>query len=210
MDSCIYHCTKKQLPFSPLNTESYHALTEIGHWGTHKIFSKPGIFAWDRFDEGSQLLLQHLPAFLAEERHAGKTAIDLGCGNGLLTIALLDAGCNVVATDNNAAALQACAHNVEHNGFRAYVRVIADDCAMHISEQFDFIVSNPPFHQGFDVEYDLTSRFLQATQRLLRPQAHALFVVNSFIPLERKARGMFNHVETVIDNKRFKLVQLQT
>jgi 16S rRNA (guanine1207-N2)-methyltransferase len=219
----LYRFTKTNMPAAPLNPDDYHALHLIGEWQGMPLWSKPGVFAWDRLDEGSLYLLEQLPSCLetlglavraqAPPLHrnqvAGKRGLDLGCGHGLLALALLQAGCqSVVATDNNAAALKACAHNLSLHAGSAETSVIAADCASGIEERFDLILCNPPFHQGFSVEQDLTDRFLQAARRLMARRGTALFVVNSFIPLERKAEGLFGTVQLLADNRRFKVVRL--
>lgn len=205
----LYSFIKTDRAAEPLNAADYHALQHIGDWNGRPVYSKPGIFAWDRFDEGSRFLLEYLPTFLSESAVA-RAALDLGCGNGLLALALLDAGCEqVTATDNNAAAVAACAVNLQQHPRGAAGRVVAADCGATLDPGFDLLVCNPPFHQGFGVEQDLTDRFLQATARLLTTRGRALFVVNSFIPLERKAAALFASAERVADNRRFKLVELR-
>lgn len=205
----LYSFTKSGPEAMPLNEADYHALQPIGSCQGRQVYSKPGTFAWDRFDEGSSFLLEHLPAFL-ERGPLARRALDLGCGNGLLALALLDAGCaQVSATDNNAAALAACAFNLQNHPRGATACSVAADCGAGIDETFDLVVCNPPFHQGFGVEQDMTDRFLQATARLLTTRGRALFVVNSFIPLERKAAALFASAERIADNRRFKLVELR-
>jgi 16S rRNA (guanine1207-N2)-methyltransferase len=205
----VYRLVKGAAPALPLNAADYHELLPIGLLREDPVYSKPGIFAWDRFDQGSSFLLQQLRAFLAEGPQA-QSGLDLGCGYGLLALALLQAGCTrVVATDNNAAALLACSDNLQDYAASASVEVVAGDCADSISERFDLILCNPPFHQGFAVEQDLTDRFLAAAQRLLQPQGRALFVVNMFIPLERKASGLFGKIDVIADNGRFRVIALR-
>ncbi len=46
------------------------------------LCTQPGIFSWDRLDPGTALLLRHLPSL------SGKGA-DLGCGLGILSLAVL-------------------------------------------------------------------------------------------------------------------------
>lgn len=207
----LYHFRKRGLAASALNDEDYHALRVIGDWQGRPVYSKPGIFAWDRFDAGSLFLLDYLPQFLQQTDCRRQTALDLGCGYGLLALALLAAGCaQVHATDNNAAALRACAHNLQqHAAAEQQTSVVAADCGDALTGRYDLLVCNPPFHQGFEIEQDLTGRFLQASRRLLTPGGRALFVVNSFIPLERKATGLYGTATRVADNGRFKLVVLE-
>jgi 16S rRNA (guanine1207-N2)-methyltransferase len=122
---------------------------------------------------------------------------------------LLQAGFGrVVATDNNAAAIEACSANLSALRGSSQTQVLASDCGADLEERFDLILCNPPFHQGFEVEQDLTDRFLAAARRLLKPRGRALFVVNSFIPLERKADGLFAGIQLLSDNHRFRVVAL--
>ena len=156
----LYRLRKTQVSFEHLNDSDYHALHSIGHWQQREVWSKPGIFAWDRFDAGSLFLLEQL-----EKHRAGKAALgrglDLGCGYGLLALALLEAGCKqVIATDNNAAALRACAHNLQVHAVDQEVKVVPADCAEGIAAKVDLLLCNPPFHQGFAVDQGLTDRFL--------------------------------------------------
>src|SRR5690606_18123980 len=122
----LYSFAKTAATAAALNAADYHALQVIGDWHGKPVYSKPGIFAWDRFDEGSSFLLEHLPAFLGQSACAGQQALDLGCGNGLLALALLEAGCaGVTATDNNAAAVTACEFNLRQHPRGQFARVIA-------------------------------------------------------------------------------------
>ena len=109
-------------------------------------------------------------------------------------------------TDNNAAALHVARHNCELNNINA--DVIAADAGDQIQQTFDLILCNPPFHQGFSVDGDLTDKFILSTKRLLARHGTALFVVNQFIPLERKARQHFRQVNILANNGSFKLVTL--
>ena len=87
-------------------------------------------------------------------------------------------------------------------------QVIAANVGDQLEQHFDTILCNPPFHQGFAMDDDLGVRFLQASQRLLATAGHALFVVNTFIPLEHKAKAHFGQVDVVANNGSFKLVAL--
>lgn len=203
----LYTFGKQSERTEMLQTGDYHALQPISEWRGVPVLSKPGIFAWDRIDDGTDFLLDYLARLLAGKTPATLRTLDLGCGYGLLALALVQAGCGeVVATDNNAAALRACEANLQVAPSVQLVSVVADDCGGNLRGSFDVILCNPPFHQGFDVEQDLTNRFLEAAFRLLRAGGQALFVVNAFIPLERKAMEWFSQVEKVADNGHYKLV----
>lgn len=171
------------------------------------ISSKPGLFGWNKIDQGSAFLIEQLPTFLASLKQAPSSLLDLGCGYGYLT--LMTKGIPLrerVATDNNAAALQAAEANFRAN--RLDVEVVADDCGQGIDSRFDMVLCNPPFHQGFNIDSRLTEKFLQQARNHLNPKGAALFVVNQFIPLERKASQYFDKVDVLADNRSFKLVRL--
>lgn len=177
-----------------------------------QIFSKPGQFGWNKLDQGSAFLVAELPRILQRENSTLKKALDLGCGYGYLTLMASQLpACRSIEdwllTDNNAAALLSAAENMAVNGLSA--RVTADDCAANLETTVDLLLCNPPFHQGFSVEGELTNKFLAAARRLIARGGLAVFVVNQFIPLEKKAMPLFRQVETFATNGSFKLVILK-
>ena len=188
-----------------LDDKDYSRLRLLALSAVPPFFSKPGLFGWNKIDKGSAFLIAQLPRLLDSLAAPPQTVIDLGCGYGYLSMManeLLPA--RFIATDNNIAAVAACRKNFAHHGIKG--EVILDDCGGHIEQQADLLICNPPFHQGFDVESSMTDKFLDNCRRLLAPQGTALFVVNAFIPLERKASEKFSHVERFDSNPSFKLV----
>jgi 16S rRNA (guanine1207-N2)-methyltransferase len=205
----LYRLRKSAEPLARLSDTDYHALSRIGEWNGLPLSSKHGIFAWNRIDDGSRLLLEQLPGVLAGRDAAALSALDIGCGYGLLALALGQAGFSrVVATDNNAAAIRAARHNLEQHAPHGSFQVVLDDCGGTLRDRVDLILCNPPFHQGFAVDSTLTERFLAAVRRLLKPNGQALLVVNAFIPLERKAADLFSEVATLVNDRRFKVLRL--
>lgn len=171
------------------------------------VQSKPGIFGWDKIDAGSELLVEQLPTVYSQLLVTKPRVLDLGCGYGYLSVHAWQQGArHITATDNNAAAVHCCRHNFEQLGIDG--DVVADDCAGQLAGPYDLIICNPPFHQGFAVEGELTDRFLASAARLLDSKGQAVFVVNAFIPLERKAKGLFAVIDTFFENGSFKLVRL--
>ena len=193
----------------PLDDKNYLALRPIGSPNNLPLQSKPGIFGWTKIDQGSALLLNQLPHFLQSfgEAKQPQSLLDLGCGYGFLACAAAQQGfTQITATDNNAAALRACKANfaaLEVDG-----TVIAGDAGSQIEERFDAIICNPPFHQGFNIDSELTAKFLLASKRLLAPRGRALFVVNNFIALEKKAQDYFPRVREVARSGSFKLIMV--
>ncbi|WP_288129592.1 methyltransferase [Microbulbifer sp.] len=174
----------------------------------HGLFSKPGLFGWNKVDTGSALLA----SLLAEEAlEPGMRAVDLGSGYGYLSAQLAKAGgFQITATDNNAAALRACRKNFQDHNIAPPEQVIAGDAGSELnSGSADLIICNPPFHQGFQVEGDLTDRFLQQAARILAANGKALFVVNEFIPLGKKAQPYFKRATVLLREKGFCVYRLE-
>lgn len=170
------------------------------------ITSKPGVFGWNKIDEGSQFLSDVLIKQDIIKPKNKINALDLGCGYGYLTLFAASLGIkDIVATDNNAAAISATKHNIQINNIAAHT--VADDCAGSISDTFSLILCNPPFHQGFTIDSHLTQRFIQSAKNHLRADGKAYFVTNAFIGIEKLGAQYFNHSNILANNKKFKVLE---
>ena len=215
-----------------LDDSDYPRLRAEISFGDKALFTKPGLFGWDKVDRGSALLIEHLDKFFAGFKTRPENLLDLGCGYGLLTAAAASRGITqVTSADNCAAALLACEKNIlelcpalyktasaDESEIKIFKgRAIATDCraayaenfSQQIDEKFDVVLCNPPFHQGFDTERELTEAFVAAAARQLKPSGQALFVTNRFIALEKTAAGFFNQASTLAENREFRLTVMQ-
>ena len=176
---------------SLIDAEDYrdsHTLTLAGQACTIPVCTKPGVFGWNKIDQGTELLLKYLPDILVKQPQ-GYNVLDLGCGYGWIFLNLPYClpqhwsvePLRVTATDNNAAALFCAQKNAE--ACQQPTQVIASDAGSHIQGNFDLILCNPPFHQGFGHDKSLTARFLEQAIKLLDANGMAIFVVNEFIQL---------------------------
>jgi len=193
----------------PLKTP-YENLIPINGDEAQPLYSKPGLFGWNKIDRGSALLAQHLNEFFAGFETSPRTLLDLGCGYGYLSVMATqtrpDASLHIEATDNCAAAIIACRKNF--SAFDISGEVVAGDCASTIKKTFDAVLCNPPFHQGFKTDSRLTEKFINSAAQHLKPSGRALFVVNQFVPLEKLAQSTFSRCEKTIETDGFKLVVL--
>ncbi|MDO6421266.1 class I SAM-dependent methyltransferase [Saccharophagus degradans] len=192
---------------TPLDSSNYNALREVATCCDLPMQSKPGVYGWKKFDLATQQLIEFI-----KQRYNNlneHTVLDLGCGSGYLSIAVKTLHCRaLIATDNNAAAVLATEQNLITNNLAEATQVVADDCAQSIQGVFDLVVCNPPFHKGFETSRELSDLFLKSTAHKLSKNGEALFVVNSFIPLEKLATPYFKQVEKLQDDKSFKIVRL--
>lgn len=190
-----------------LDDKQYSEIRDIVTLGATSVCSKPGLFGWDKVDQGSQLLMDVAEAYFAKRGYPG-SILDLGCGYGYLTLRTRHWPnlSHRSATDNNAAAVACAQKNFERAELE--VTVTADDCGSDITEKFDAVLCNPPFHQGFSVDSALTDKFLRNSSRRLAAGGVALFVVNQFIGIEKKAADYFARCELLGSDGQFKVLAL--
>lgn len=170
--------------------------------------SKPGQFGWQKIDLGSQLLLLQLKLYLAASKnHSSVKLLDLGCGYGFLSMGAHKLGIgHIDATDNCAAAIDSCRTNFIEKGIHG--EVIADNCASNINTKYDIILSNPPFHQGFEHDVSLIERFIASSAKRLKPDGKAFFVVNQFVGIEKEAKKHFTKQQLLAKKDGFKILML--
>jgi 16S rRNA (guanine1207-N2)-methyltransferase len=138
-------------------------------------------FAGAKVDRGTRALLAALPAAVPD---AG-TALDLGCGTGVLAVALAAArpALEVIAADQSAAAVASAQATVTANGLTDRVRVVRDDAALSLPEaSADLVVCNPPFHHGVAVSETFAERLFAGAARVLRSGGELWCVYNSHLP----------------------------
>ena len=164
------------------------------------LWSQPGVFSWDRIDPGSALLLQHMPAMAGE-------GADLGCGLGLLARAVLAAPQvkRLTLIDNDRRAADAARRNIQDP--RADI-VWADATGRDVVlEGLDFVVMNPPFHDGGEEDRSLGQRFIQRACQVLRRGGVLWFVANRHLPYEAILTPVFSTVERRADSGGYKVFE---
>lgn len=186
----------------PLDDKKYGELRTVALSADLSMSSKPGVFGWEKVDQGSKFLVENLPSF------EGQTVADLGCGYGYLSFHAKRLGAaKVLATDNNAAAIKACSQNfadLEING-----SVIASNAAKDWEKGcVEAVVCNPPFHQGTKQNANLAEVFSRSMRKILPKTGAAYVVVSAFIPFEKSAKSHFETVEELANNKQFKVLKL--
>lgn len=159
---------------APVRRE-FHAEPAPGLW----VCATGGAFAGTKIDIGTRLLLAHLD----EMRPDARTAIDLGCGTGVLATSLARArpDLQVIATDQSAAAVESARQTVEANGI-PNVEVVQDDALSGFDDgSADLVLLNPPFHQGSTVHAGIALKLFQAAGRVLAPGGELWTVFNSHL-----------------------------
>lgn len=167
-------------------------------------WSRPGVFAWDRVDAATTLLIEHLPATLAGE------GADLGAGTGALADAVLRRCPGARALDlyeAQARALTLAERNLAPHAARARLGFHWHDATAGLPRRYDFVVTNPPFHAQARAPLPaLGQAFLRAAAGALRPGGALWLVANRQLPYEETLAGGFADVRIVAQRDGFKVI----
>jgi 16S rRNA (guanine1207-N2)-methyltransferase len=170
-------------------------LDDLGLW------SQPGVFSWNRVDAGSALLLKHLPAL------SGSGA-DFGCGIGVLARAVLVSSkvSQLTMIDIDRRAIDMSRRNIEDpraNLLWADARTVADLSGL------DFVVMNPPFHEGATENQALGQSFIRRAASALRNGGNCWLTANRHLPYEAILKPLFRNVTLIAEADGYKIYRAQ-
>jgi len=185
----------EERPIRPAKRE-FHV--DLGLW----VCAHGGAFAGTRVDIGTRFLL----SVLHEAKPDATSAIDLGCGTGVLASALAMArpGVSVTATDQSAAAVASARATMEANGVAGRVRVVRDDgLGSQPDASAELILLNPPFHVGSAVHAGIAPRLFADAARVLSPGGELWTVFNSHLGYRPALTRIVGPTRQVARNAKF-------
>lgn len=142
-----------------------------------QLKSAPGLFAESKIDEGSQLLARYIPNDL--QGHGA----DLGAGYGYLSSVALMQSSGITHLDLFEVEYRALECARENLKLFTHFSVFWSDVTKGIGEaKYDWIVTNPPFHQGSNQTFELGQRFIQVALQALKPGGKLFMVQNAHLP----------------------------
>lgn len=164
------------------------------------LWTQPGVFSWDRPDPGTVLLLQHLPPL------TGRGA-DLGCGVGLLARKVLaeQGVASLAMIDIDRRATDCARRNLDDPRVQiAWADATGPDAPL---DGLDFVVMNPPFHDGGAEDRSLGQRFIRRAHEILRKGGVLWLVANRHLPYEPVLEPLFGRLNRRADSGGYKVFE---
>ncbi len=169
-----------------------------------KYWSQPGFFSWDEVDGGSAMLADHLPSDL--KGHGA----DLGAGWGYLSAQVVTRCDDVTAMDLLEAdreALEAARRNLGQLQSPCRIQCQWADVPNEVpTGRYDFVVMNPPFHDGRAADHLLGAKFIAAAARALKADGSLWMVANRHLPYEHLLEEAFTEKTLVAQDGGFKVL----
>jgi len=168
----------------------------------YKIVNHASLFSRDRLDQGSQLLIEHMP--IGEQY---RRIVDLGCGNGVLGIiaASLNPAANLLFCDESHMAIASARQNFQHAFAQTRgVDFRVDDCLQTVATSSqDLVLINPPFHQQHSVGDAIAWKMFKDAQRVLVAGGELRLVANRHLAHHARLKKLFGNCETIAATTRF-------
>ena len=161
-----------------------------------------GVFGGTSVDLGSRLMLgqfDQLP-------RTARLAVDLGCGTGVLAVALTRVlpEVTVLAVDESRLAIRSTEATVAANDCGDRVRArLADGLEGVEDGSVNVIVCNPPFHRGTAKDTATAYAMIDDAGRCLRPGGELWTVYNAHLPYLRALRRAVGPTKVLVQDPRY-------
>ncbi|MGO1659014.1 MAG: methyltransferase [Marinobacter sp.] len=169
-----------------------------------RIDAMPAVFAREKLDIGTRLMLPHLASVLKPCR-PGARVLDLACGNGVLGLSALAAkpDIDITFSDVSSQAVLSARRNTEAAFSSAAASFVHADGLAGPVGPFERILLNPPFHEGGVVGDHIALKLFEQASRNLSGTGRLLMVGNRHLGYHKSLRRFFSQVRQLDANPKF-------
>jgi 16S rRNA (guanine1207-N2)-methyltransferase len=137
----------------------------------------------------------------------GEKVLDAGCGYGIIGLFAAVNGSGIVhLVDNNLLAIAASRETLSLNRINNAHVYMGDLINPVLPDKYDLILSNPPFHTGMAVDYQIAHALIEASHQALNPAGRLIIVANRFIRYDRLIRDIFGNISILAQSGKFHIL----
>jgi 16S rRNA (guanine1207-N2)-methyltransferase len=137
----------------------------------------------------------------------GERVLDLGCGYGILGLAALRMGASQVdLVDSNLIAIACVRANLHASGASNARALPSDGLSAVQNQRYDRILSNPPFHAGKGIDYQMAQAFIEQSWQVLATGGTLSLVANRFIRYEHVLKMFFSQVSVEAETGKYRVL----
>lgn len=171
-----------------------------------EVSALPGVFSRDHMDIGSRFFIQQI----SQLNSLSGNIIDLGCGNGLLSLACLhyfpEQNIKLTLCDDSSLAIESAEMNLIARGY-SQAKLHHTDALLKVNTCADTILCNPPFHSGNRISTAAAERMFKQAARLLAKDGQLLVIANRHLPYAPLLKKGFKHIKQLNCDAKFVIYQ---
>ena len=172
-----------------------------------ELANHANVFSRKSLDLGARILLEHLP-----QTQAGSRVVDLGCGNGVLALAMArkQPDNHYSLIDESHMSIASAKANVHHN-----MPELADNFSFYCQHglmgwpagSLDLVICNPPFQQQQAITDEIAWQMFHQAHQALRIGGKLRIVGNRHLGYHLKLERLFGAVQMIASNAKFVILE---
>ncbi|MBU2896557.1 methyltransferase [Vibrio hepatarius] len=203
---------KHRLVFSAADSSNTLVVEPVTQWKVEQygfeLNNLPNVYSGEKLDQGAHFILNYLPKGLTTER-----VIDLGCGNGVLSVKLgLDnPGVQITCVDESFMATDCAKSNLLNSlGVERNTKCITNNCLDGFEENsVELVLCNPPFHQQQAITDHIAWQMFCDAKHVLCNEGKLLVIGNRHLGYDVKLSKLFgkSKIKLIASNNKFVILQ---
>lgn len=195
---------RKNIKQDVVNTYIKNGLVQKINIDGNEYYTKLGIYGWNKIDKGSKLLIENLNDDLKG------VGADFGCGYGYLSNAILNKCKNIeklYVLEGDYNALQCAKENLttQHSDENIEFNWIDLTKPLSTIKNLDWVIMNPPFHEGKKINIDVGQNFILQSANVLKKNGALYMVSNVHLPYEKILQNSFLKIEKICEKDGYKV-----